>query len=315
MRPYPWADTHLREIQRVPAVYTPYLLIQPLSFHGETLTVDGWLRRSYEPADPGPDPVTVWMFGGSTTYGEGQRDGHTIASELARLAEAAGTPIEIRNYGQRGFVAWQEALLFEQESTDPDGRPDIAVFYDGANDVAVQGATPTTGVPSVFDENRIARIVTGGDVEGGSQPDEPGLLRRAASWYADHSAAHRVVRRFGEATPEEIQPGADPLWSGRDLDDICRDALDVYGRARSAIADLAATRDVAVLHYWQPMSRDNDGYQACLDGVTGPTIRVDDALDGAQDVYMDAVHHNERGARLVAERLWETLGPAVRAAR
>lgn len=59
------------------------------------LNVVGGHRVSCQPSEP---TVTVWWFGGLTTFGLVQRDGHTIPSEVARLAERDG--IRIRSVGR-----------------------------------------------------------------------------------------------------------------------------------------------------------------------------------------------------------------------
>ncbi len=71
--------------------------------------VDGH-RVTYEVDEP---DQTVWLFGGSTAYGLGQRDEHTIASNLVRQAEADGHRIEVVNFGVSGYVNVQEAHVFE----------------------------------------------------------------------------------------------------------------------------------------------------------------------------------------------------------
>ncbi len=62
--------------------------------------------------------MSVWFFGASALFGDGQRDDHTIPSEFARLAEADGIPVEVRNYGRPGIAMWQELELFEQLVVD-----------------------------------------------------------------------------------------------------------------------------------------------------------------------------------------------------
>ncbi len=94
--------------------------------------VDGH-RATYEVDDP---DLTVWLFGGSTAYGLGQRDEHTIASNLVREAEADGHRIEVVNFGVSGYANVQEAQVFEDRLAAGE-RPDVAVFLDGVNDLAV----------------------------------------------------------------------------------------------------------------------------------------------------------------------------------
>lgn len=82
--------------------------------------VDG-RRVSYEPEDP---TVTVWFFGGSTMFGDGQRDEHTIPSEVARLSEADGLPIRVINFGVASYNNYQGTMAFiEALSLESPPRP------------------------------------------------------------------------------------------------------------------------------------------------------------------------------------------------
>ena len=73
------------------------------------------------------------MYGGSTTYGLNQRDDHTIASELARVAHEHGVTIDIDNRGALGHLHWMEAERFAWDLTI-EAPPDMVIFYDGVNE-------------------------------------------------------------------------------------------------------------------------------------------------------------------------------------
>ena len=76
-----------------------------LNYH----VVDG-RRATWRPAvTPGCRPAKVWMFGGSTAFGQGQRDDHTIASELARVAWEDGIAVDVTKR-----VELEYQLLFTQ---------------------------------------------------------------------------------------------------------------------------------------------------------------------------------------------------------
>lgn len=86
------------------------------------------------------------MFGGSALWGTGARDDHTIPSEVARLAEHDGQVWEVINYGESGYVIWQEAILLAQLCA-AGNRPNAVVFYDGANDVFAKLESPAERQP------------------------------------------------------------------------------------------------------------------------------------------------------------------------
>lgn len=311
LRDLPWAATHLRDLQRTPGQYWPYVLQRPRRFRSETIDLDGWLRHSYEPPlEAGTDPVTIAFFGGSALFGEGQRDEHTIASEIARLAEAEGLPVRVRNYGQRGWTAWQEALLFEDvTAADP---PDLAVFYDGANDLDVQAVTAILGRPTHFGEARLALRLGGRPLESQDAVGPPSLWRRVVDWYDGHSAVNKLWRAVRPGSGEGGEP-LDVEVDGRSAREQVTAALDVYRRARAITTDLGASRGIGTAHYWQAV-RSVDHYASASDEVEAPTIRLDHALDGHGEVYLDGIHTNEVGARLVAEAMWRTLEERVRQA-
>jgi hypothetical protein len=321
----PWADAYFREIQRTPYGYWPFTESRPLGFEGEYVNLEGWTRRTYEPPDLPADAPVVWMFGGSTTWGEGQRDEYTIASYLARIAEEQGTPIKVVNYGQRGWTHFQEMILFEQLlAAEP--APDVAIFYDGANEINAQ-TLGAKGVPTHTLTDQYARILTGSSVQA-SEGDTPAAPPSAAAtaWtaYAGHSATGKLLRwlRSGFDQPagaSTLQGDADGAGSddGEDLgtfyeksvEDAVR-AVDVYERGRRVTEFLADEAGVRTLFLWQPQMAGPAEVWA-NDNVSAPTIDISDALDDRQDVYIDGGHTNEEGAAIVAERIWVDLAPVL----
>lgn len=109
----PWADRYFAELETLDFTYVPYIGPRERPVQGRYVSSADGVRGSYEPAGLAADAPEVWFFGGSTLWGEGQRDAHTIPSEIGRLAEAAGNPIRVRNFGVRGYTALQELLVFE----------------------------------------------------------------------------------------------------------------------------------------------------------------------------------------------------------
>lgn len=326
MSAYPWADAYFREIQRTPYGYWPFTESRPLGFEGEYVNLEGWSRRTYEPPDLPADAPVVWMFGGSTTWGEGQRDDYTIASYLARIAEEQGTPIKVVNYGQRGWTHFQEMILFEQLlASEP--APDVAIFYDGANEINAQ-TLGAKGVPTHTMTDQYARILTGSSVqafEGDTPAAPPSAAATAWTAYAGHSATGKLLRwlRSGFDQPagaSTLQGDADGAGSddGEDLgtnyvktvEDAVR-AVDVYERGRRVTEFLADEAGVRTVFFWQPQMAGPAELWA-NDNVSAPTIDISDALDGREeDVYIDGGHTNELGAEIVAERIWDDLAPVV----
>jgi len=99
-------------------------------------------RRTWAPPHP---TVTVWFFGGSSMFGVGQRDDHTIPSEVAKLAHADGVDIRAVNYAESGWVRWQEEAMYRR-LVEHHRPPDLVVFYDGINDYTLACRALKAGV-------------------------------------------------------------------------------------------------------------------------------------------------------------------------
>ena len=210
MAAYPWADEYLREVQTTPSSYWPFTETRPLDFEGKYVTIEGWVRRSYVPADLPDDAPVVWMFGGSTTWGEGQRDEYTIASHIAKLSEEQGTPVRIVNYGQRGWTHFQEMILFEQLLAAGD-EPDLAVFYDGANEINAQTLS-AKGVPTHTLVDQYASLTSGGVapefIPAPARPPSAAVVAWDA--YLKHSAIQKAVRRARDVVDPPVGAPASP---------------------------------------------------------------------------------------------------------
>jgi hypothetical protein len=272
----------------------------------------GWVNRDRRTADMEvtngrrvglqvPDPtVTVWLFGGSTAFGFGQRSDRTIASQLVRLASERGVPIKVENLGVSGWVNWQETTLFEDRLAAGE-RPDIAVFLDGANDTAL-----------------------------GIEREKYGLLDPAGTYLQTMTDQQR--------TDLAAQAAARGYTGHDDLDVAARLAADQYRRGVLHARELGAAAGVKVVEYWQPqlytipigapLVRDaldqwkitperHDAVGRMVHEVarlsgTDPVdlTHVFDHVDGP--IFYDTSHSNERGARITAQAMLEDLWPTVR---
>ncbi|HRW36489.1 MAG TPA: hypothetical protein P5254_02240 [Aquihabitans sp.] len=315
MAAYPWRYDYFADIQRTPSIYWPYTQYRPVPFRSPYVNIDGWTRRSYRTGGSASGRPVVWMFGGSTTWGEGQRDEYTIASWLARLAEEAGTPIEISNYGERGWTHFQEMILYEQQLALV-GAPDLSVFYDGINEVNTQSLVPEA-VPSHYGVPQDAAAADGKTFATQFQtvPSTDSLLEDLWYRYSEHSLIHKISNFLSE--PAGASPADDPPdVVGETFDTTVQDGTDagrVYERGKQMTLDLSERYGVPTLLYWQPTRVLDPASEAAREEVTAPTIDIADLLLDRQDVFIDGGHTNEEGARIVAERIWQDLAPQIEA--
>lgn len=326
----PWVDEYFDDLNSIQFQYWPYVLFRMAPLTSRYVNVDGWTRRSYT-SDGATDGPRLAFYGGSTTFGVGQRDDHTIASEVARLAEADGIPVQVENHGMDSWVNYQEALLFSQLEADG-ADTDIAVFYDGVNDVLSQRLEATQGHPTDIAAGAIGQAL----VDYAQQDDTDSLDvvplagpqpegRSDSVWdaYIRHSATAKVLRRVRTLIDEPAGAAASSAAAGQassepDPATVGAAAAKVYGEGLDIIEDRAARDGVEVFAFWQPVSKrtDEDGaYAAATDLLDPRSTSIAGCLDDHPEVFLetDPFHTNEAGAKLVARCMWSHLEPAVRA--
>jgi lysophospholipase L1-like esterase len=266
-----------------------------------TNVVDGRRVSWVPPVDP---VATVWLFGGSSAFGLGQRDDHTIASELAKASWRDGRPIEVVNWGVHGDVHWMEARRMRSAITEGLELPDVVVFYDGFNElntfnyVNLQGRAGGQSYVGSLDSTSLQRL---DPLERllkriSRLGQETGLVEsEQAVTLSDEEVVAAAVRQYRSSVEETRR------W----LEAEGIPAVYVYQPSRATRAEPVAGEgedDAAYLR----MER---SFRSQL-----PEAVVD--LSGAMDaerapVYWDSVHTNELGARRTADELHELLEPLL----
>ncbi len=304
------------ELGGLQATWVPYTYTRMMPFHGDLINIDDVGRRAtasfVSDATAAPD---VYFFGGSTMWGEGSRDDYTIASQLARLMNDAGTPIRATNYGQIAYVNTQEQILFERQLA-LGNVPDTVVFYDGYNDLAgVYIDDEMAGLP--HNEINRQRDLLAGQILREGRP----LLGEPDVNWADLN--------FGlvgapKASPEQI--------------------ADLYLQNLRLIRAAAQAYGVKTLFVWQPavMYKQNldpreqlfvDQNRAAWPGFDELYQATDEALrqrvadEGLSDVlilsdlfadelrylFFDRVHVIEDGNTLISQAIQPTLAATINA--
>ena len=306
----PWAEQYSAElidaVASAASTYEPFLGWQAQDYRSEHINVQDGERSTYQPiVGEGVRPVHLAVFGGSAAFGFGQRDEHTIASQLARLAEDEDLAVRVRNVSATGWVLWQEYLAFERRLAEGE-RIDLAVFYDGFNELGVQGEAYSPD-PSHYDVATLRRII---EDEADRRYEDPTLLGgvgEVASAYAAASGVGRLAHRL-RGGDEAVAPVQAEL-SEHEAQQRERAALDVYARGVQAIRDLGARHGVEVRFFWQAVQGAWLGTFA--DRLPAGVVDLSGVLEPAGDVWLDGVHHNELGARVVADAIWAEIGSDV----
>jgi hypothetical protein len=271
-------------------------------FRSRYVTIVDGARKTWNPPACSCRRLTLWMYGGSTTFGLNQRDDHTIASELSRVAYEHGIVLDVSNRGKNGHMHWLESELFALDLT-VDPPPDLVIFYDGWNDRWAAGARVdlVPGGPSLIDPTS-QDLWTSSERSAGPVPAGPPGSRLLPY-------QHKVF----------------PL-----IEDAKR-VVQQYDEARELSKATARAHGVQIHYYWQPsrysrdvvlseshFDEDAENYQRMIDQLL-PTflpsdvVDLTDSLSGNHDpLFTDDVHHNEKGARLVAEAIFADLQPDLR---
>jgi len=112
--------------------YEPFVEWKVLPYDGPTTHVDKKGFRIHIPPTPTTDSSTsVFFFGGSTMWGEGSDDQHTIPA----LFNTLNPNYHVSNQAQLAYNTRQELdglINLYSKNT----KTDIVIFYDGVNDAA-----------------------------------------------------------------------------------------------------------------------------------------------------------------------------------
>lgn len=145
------ANPSLSEVEKTSVSQEMYVGWRGRPFQGNYLTIGADGLRKTPPIEVADQlPLKVFAFGGSTLWGEGASDEETIPAWLQRqLTEQSEYPIQLTNFGQRGWVSTQGLiqLILELRAGH---IPDLVVFYDGYNEITAAHSTQQIGVPENF---------------------------------------------------------------------------------------------------------------------------------------------------------------------
>jgi hypothetical protein len=128
---FAYAKKVFHDYNSVQHQYEPFVGWKTLPYKGETLVIGGEGTRQVPSSSKAEDGKTVHFFGGSTMWGEGSDDNHTIPALFA----AKNPDFETFNHGQLAYNSRQELdALISLYATGV--KPDVVIFYDGVNDAA-----------------------------------------------------------------------------------------------------------------------------------------------------------------------------------
>lgn len=267
-------------------------------FETDVFTVRNGERASLQPTCACPE-VVLWFFGGSAAFGVGQRNEHTIASELVRMAEKDRIALRVHNFGSPGWTIWQEFQAFSARIGETGAeKPDLAVFYDGFNDAV--GSLFEAGVHGIRPD--VPTLLTNGDVwsfvETDTKIDDTELAAVKASARDKYRSVQQVIDDVATAnaidTAYFFQPDAFAAPTQE------RAIKDLYGPDFSIFQQLQMTE---MLDSLDP---------ALTSGPDASSFSLRHLFDDEpKTVFLDYVHTNEYAARAVAEAMYPSLRTTI----
>jgi hypothetical protein len=122
--------------------YEPFVGWKCLPYHGKTTTISTKGERIHQ-QDQKAEARAVHFFGGSTMWGEGSDDLHTIPA----LFNKEHPEYQVYNHAQLAYNSRQEldALISLYSKGE---KADVVIFYDGVNDAAFLCPREITQLPA-----------------------------------------------------------------------------------------------------------------------------------------------------------------------
>ena len=243
----PWTREYFEEFERAAAVeWQPYVYWRRAPFHGKSIRIDNKGIRATlnaEQCQTGRWGRGIFVFGGSTVWGSGARDNYTIPSNLSRLLREKGLfGACVTNFGETGYVNTQEVIALMLELRQGN-IPDVAIFYDGINDVFSAFQSGVAGIPQ-NESNRRAEFNL-----SNAPTRMLGEIGRGSSLY-------RLVKGVGRRLHGEPRAGvvADPDRVNR----LAEEVAEAYWGNIALVQHLARRYGFKPLFYWQPLVFDKN---------------------------------------------------------
>jgi len=335
----PWYNEWLGEQGKANKLrWHPYAYWRSLPFSGKQVSVteEGLRTTLNEPCEGHERVVRVFMFGGSTMWGFPTRDEFTIPSCLSRIGNSTMKSsgkhvcVQVYNFGQSGYVSGQEIseLLNVLRSN---ARPDLVVFYDGANDLFSAYQNRMAGIPQ-NEENRRKEF---------NLVREP--LRAtltALETVATCSGLARVARVVTRSIlgQQSQMPAAGSRADAVMQDDLAQQIVRTYEANIAFVEALSRAFAFSAEFVWQPLvftkthltKPEQDAarlweYLKPLSERTNALLRASEAMsrksnfhnltsafeDKNETIFVDWCHVTEEGNEMVARKITQAILPKL----
>ncbi len=311
-----WAATYWREHNESSVTkYRPFVGWSRLDYKGQYVNITDGCRKTFQSAAQSDKPTIVYVFGGSTIWGTGARDDYTIPSCLTRIADQQGIPLRVSNFGEAGYVNWQNVIHLAELCAN--GQvPDLVIFYEGCNDAIAKLQTPEL--------ERVHQNFSSWERRNGSQHRHLGIPDEMVNWLSYHSLARMVRDRI-------LTPRTDdaPQLSPDQLQHLAAEVVETYEENARFVRALGERYGFQSRFFWQPIvytksnpSQQEQSYRTSFGEPLAEIYRIATArirestlihdlsksYDGADKaVYIDFAHVSEEGNAIIAAKIFDRI--------
>jgi lysophospholipase L1-like esterase len=325
-----WAIDYFNELSEVPRGYEQFLGWRRGQYEGEYININSsGVRKTWNPPlmSVGTNGhKTIYMFGGSTVWGTGARDDYTIPLQLAKVLHKNGHNIEIINYGESGYIFFQEIINLIILLRDG-LRPDYVIFYDGVNDV--YGAYQSGVAGKINNFERIShKLAT-------PYPSTTVMLKKITKkilsfqWSKIHEC---IVTIHKSIVPSPKFTEIASSYTELQLEELADDIVGDYQSSVDLLKNLSLIYNFEYLVLWQPVIyteeyildeeltaavRAGDKSAKKLYQSVDRMLREEDMLNfyNLSDVlkgrketfYIDYCHLSEKGNQVVGEKIYSII--------
>jgi len=336
-----WVPAYFKAMNAVQMRWYPYVYWKTAPMRSRWLNIDQHSNRVNwnAPRRLGKPLLRVFTFGGSTTWGAGARDDYTIPSLLAK--DLAGNPdydVEVRNFGQMGWVTSQE-LIYLYELLRRGERPDLVIFYDGINDTFLGYQQGIAGLT----QNEFLRAQEFGILASSSGRKR--LYRTALRTFLMNtgmadlikllSGKDQVTYEVTETAPMPMLAYLAPPSDFEGTQAVEQDIVNIYLFNTQMVRTLGDRFKFRALFYWQPVIYSKHPLTAYEQAFVGARSRqeffdgtyrrvaaaahsegvndISGILDnqGAKTYFVDPWHITEEGNAVVAHRMASDAAPLL----
>jgi hypothetical protein len=317
-----WQQQYEKEfIESGKVRFEPYIGWRREDYSGQFINVRNGIRRTVHPStfsNSTAKKYRIWFFGGSAVWGTGARDQCTLPSELARIASENGLNWEVVNYGESGYVMWQEITLLSRLCAE-DTPPDVVLFYDGPNDLFAKLQSPHEKRPT-------QNLTKWREWHGNMIACNVNLLEAAIERYTDYSILSAIIRSMRNTTTVPSFRDAESI----PVDSLKSEVLHEYQENREFAMKLAKCFKFQCLFFYQPtvytkrfiteteqLAADNPGFSPTLyrdlarqlsASVNNQNVvNLTNIFNDETTYFLDFVHTNELGNKVIASRIFEAI--------